>query len=60
MLLAGVVPHGVDSEAGLEPLLGGGHLPGADPAVQVPAQVQRHLGTLVFRHNSYRMSITES
>ena len=41
-----VLPHGVYGEAGSEPLLGGGHLPGADPAVQVPAQIHRHLGQL--------------
>ena len=43
--LSDVLPHGVNGEAGSNPLLGGGHLPGADPAVQVPAQIQRHLGT---------------
>ena len=44
MLLAGVVPHGVDSEAGLEPLPGGGHLPLTDPAVQISADEHIHLG----------------
>ena len=52
MLLAGVVPHGVDGEAGPEPLPGGSHLPLSDPAVQISADehinLDRSLYTLKF------------
>ena len=48
MLLAGVIPHGVDSKAGLEPLLGGRHLPLTDPAVQISADEHINLGRLPY------------
>ena len=43
-VVGGVVPHGVDGQARPQPLPHRRHLPLTGPAVQVPAQVDVHLG----------------
>ena len=40
----GVVPHHVEGQPSVEPLLDGGLLPGGEPAVQVPGHHHVHLG----------------
>ena len=47
LCVVGMVPHGVHRQAGAEPLLGGRLFPGAEPAVQVPAQHHLHLANSV-------------